>query len=110
MARRRDIPLSDAFAAILREVAEDRATRGALVDVIMDYEPRGTGWEWVAEFERGQVTGRTVGERIERTRQGHTAAIRQWARGEGYVLPGRGPLPSYVLDAYQAAHSEGVTA
>ncbi|NLV81252.1 MAG: Lsr2 family protein [Rhodococcus sp.] len=33
------------------------------------------------------------------------AAIRHWARGQGYEVSSRGRIPAHILDRFEAAHS-----
>ncbi|GAB2932510.1 Lsr2 family protein [Rhodococcus aerolatus] len=49
----------------------------------------------------GSRSGTTVRKAADRER---TAAVREWARSNGYDVSDRGRIPTAVADAYEAAH------
>lgn len=108
----------DAFAAIVRGVGRTRRRElGDLVDV--DTAWRADRVRWVAEFERGTVTGEIVGGRViekgsapdgvaKTSRKEEAREIRTWAKAVGLQISPHGPLSPEIVDAYRLA--EGVAA
>lgn len=61
---------------------------------------------FIAKAERVSRRATAAGTRPRRTtgRSGGSAAIRAWARENGYELSDRGRVPNAVMEAYEAAH------
>lgn len=67
---------------------------------------------YVAHAQRvGGAGGRTRGARQSRASRGRTApdreqaaAVRDWARSQGYEVSDRGRLSAGILEAFEAAH------
>lgn len=60
---------------------------------------------WIGHARRagGRRTTRTAG-RSKAATGGDTAAVREWARSEGYTVSDRGRISAEIREAYEKAH------
>jgi hypothetical protein len=59
---------------------------------------------YIANARRSTRPGSEPRGRTRRADREQTAAIREWARGNGFRIGDKGRIPSNVLEAYHAAH------
>ncbi|GAB2939166.1 Lsr2 family protein [Rhodococcus aerolatus] len=94
-----EIDLSTAHAAALREdlatwVKHARRTGGRV-------RPGARG---PTAARRNGTGGRTTTTTTTTSSREHAAAVREWARGNGYEVSDRGRIPTAVQEAFDAAH------
>lgn len=58
---------------------------------------------YIANGRRASAAGRS-GRRGSRADREQTAAIRAWARANGFAIGDKGRIPTMVIDAYNASH------
>lgn len=59
---------------------------------------------FIAKAEKVSARGRARGASPRKAASSNTAAIRAWAKSNGYKVSERGRIPADVVAAYEAAH------
>lgn len=114
-------PITDGLAQSFRITVDD-------VEYELDLRPSNADklWAmlapWLRESQRNRVSSPTIPptarptapERTRKPRERKTipgrspeqlAAIRHWARGQGFEVSSRGRIPSHIIERFEAAHS-----
>ena len=58
---------------------------------------------YIANGRRAPARGETTSRRVTRADREQTAAIRAWARDNGFEISDKGSIPTSVIDAYNAS-------
>lgn len=59
---------------------------------------------YIANGRRAAAPGGGTPRRVTRADREQTAAIRAWARANGFEISDKGRIPTSVIDAYHASH------
>ena len=59
---------------------------------------------YIANGRRAPARGDGTPRRVSRADREQTAAIRAWARANGFEISDKGRIPTTVIDAYHANH------